>query len=341
LCRQRKSGILDGRQKTIKTPSKVQKPKAGNAQRANEGGMSFIPKSWQEIEPKAQALIRAAVDGKIILLEEALAHDPALAHERDHKGYTALEVATRAGQIGSIRVLIQYGEPEDPRKHGNLLWLATQDHQLEALKELLPRVDIQAIRKSSQNPLSMAAWRGWMPGLEAMAPFFDLDEPDGSEEKTPLINAAASGCLDAVRFLLPLCDANTQGQGGQTALFFAAAYGHHECVSLLLTRCNPRIEDDNGRTAVNAALEDKSNAKCFDLLFEHANEEEFARGLDFYGLENLPRAKARQEAAELREAVKSLPTASPEGLADASCSRDGDEPPAPQRPAAGRRPRSL
>src|SRR5476651_153967 len=36
LCRQRKSGILDGRQKTIKTPSKVQKPKAGNAQRANE-----------------------------------------------------------------------------------------------------------------------------------------------------------------------------------------------------------------------------------------------------------------------------------------------------------------
>jgi len=104
-------------------------------------------------------------------------------------------------------------------------------------------------------------------------------------DQHPLEEAAISGCLDIVKFLLDCCNCNLNGRGhfGRVLIHFAAEHGHLKLVKYLIEEksCDPSVLDGKGFTPLQlAAGEGHLNVVRY-LALEHAcNPLYIAQGVD-------------------------------------------------------------
>lgn len=164
----------------------------------------------------------------------------------DSRGVTPLMEAALAGDVRSMRLLVENGAAVNARrKNGRTaLMAAVQARSLEAVWFLVDRdadVNVQAGESISSNSkdtaLTMAASRGTAGILRAL---LARDADIGARNAmgyTALMQAAYSDYVDAesVRVLLHAgADITAKGEDGETALSLASKRGRTEIVELLM-----------------------------------------------------------------------------------------------------------
>jgi len=177
----------------------------------------------------------------------------------DFHGNTAIAWASRRGNEGVVRVLLEWSEvhsdaPGTDYGSAPLLWAAENGHE-GVVRILLERNDINPDKPDRQGrtPLSWASGGGHGGVVNMLLQRNDVnpDRPD-SFRRTPLTWASGSGREDVVRMLLERNDVNPNKPDlfRRTPLTWASGSGCEDVVRMLLERrdVNPDKADLFRRT---------------------------------------------------------------------------------------------
>ncbi len=123
----------------------------------------------------------------------------------------------------------------DPRgQHGLYLALRSGSAKVFTLLLQQPAVEIDTVNTAGETPLMMAALRGNLAAMQALAARGAALDRAGW---TPLHYAASSASADGVRWLLERgVNVNARAPNGNTPLMLAARYGSEDSVTALLNR---------------------------------------------------------------------------------------------------------
>jgi len=172
----------------------------------------------------------------------------------DFHGNTAIAWASRRGNEGVVRALLEWSEAHSgapSSEHGSapLLWAAVNGHE-GVVRILLEKKNINPDKpdRRGRTPLSWASGSGHEGVVRMLLERNDVN-PDKSDSKrqTPLWWASQSGREGVVRMLLERNDVNPNKQDFflATPLFEASINGHEGVVRVLLERndVNPNKQD--------------------------------------------------------------------------------------------------
>mmetsp|Transcript_37064 Transcript_37064/g.54451 ORF Transcript_37064/g.54451 Transcript_37064/m.54451 type:complete len:947 (-) Transcript_37064:79-2919(-) len=235
------------------------------------------------------ALMEASVGGHIDVVTELLAADATI-DATSRSGVTALWLAASEGKIEPVKVLLEAGaDPNIKRSDGIYpLLSACANGYLEVAQALIDAdVDVTATDAEGLNALMNASEDGnvelmkillsAMVNAKVAEGVFAEDEARAellnqfsNQGYTALIIAAASGKVDAVKFLLSEgANADSVHDTGVTALMYAAASGHHEAMRVLIEEGNADISATHTNEG-NALLEASTggNTDAVKLLIE-------------------------------------------------------------------------
>jgi len=218
----------------------------------------------------------------------------------DSMGCTPLAVAAKRGHAGCVRLLLPVSDPAAVSVAGFTPFAEAVRSGSFACAELLRSVsDVDALIGGSQMPLLfLAAAKNRVDMIAYLLPHANtlFVSPAGD---TALIVAAAAGCLDAVRLLIPFSDVLAKDEEeGATALMWAAESGNEEMASLLLSVSDPSATNKNRRTAFKLAIEAEKWGVA-DIL---ADDQHWPMAVLFMrrkGKALFPRTFARHEALAL------------------------------------------
>ncbi|KAE8304139.1 Kinase, NEK [Giardia duodenalis] len=145
-------------------------------------------------------------------------------------GATALILATRAGYLDVVKVLVDLEGNMTDSKGWFALAIASQRGYLDILNVLLPKEKNMRFRDGA-TALPIAAQYGQTEIVKALLPHYGkLQRSDG---ETALIRAAAYGRVECVKLLVDV-EAGLTRTDGKTALMLAAARGYEDCMNILL-----------------------------------------------------------------------------------------------------------
>ena len=115
-------------------------------------------------------------------------------------------------------------------------------------------------------PLMRAACTGNVYALRALLQS-NIDPDEAIDGATALYMASQNGHYQCVDLLLQSkANLDVQTNEGRTALYIASQTGHHQCVDLLLhSKANPDIQSNEGATALCIASQN-GHDQCVDLL---------------------------------------------------------------------------
>jgi ankyrin repeat protein len=189
--------------------------------------------------------IEASKQGDLEKVKEFLSKG-ADVNAQDDKGWTGLRLAFWYRKRECALFLLQYPEIKlDMEILTKEFTKASDRGDLKLVKELLPKVDVNAISHEGRNGL---------------------------------ILASRHNCLDCVSVILnnPRTDVNIKDSVGCTALMYASGYGNKEVVSLLLQhpKIDVNIKRDYGLTALIEAVY-KEHYDIISLLIDAGAEVPF------------------------------------------------------------------
>jgi ankyrin repeat protein len=163
------------------------------------------------------------------------------------EGETALMTAARAGDIASVKVLLDHGADIDAKEswHGEtaLMWAAAEKHPA-LMKTLIARgADVNARSNANkwERQVTSEPRDKWLP-MGAL---------------TPLMFSARQGCTDCEKVLLDAgADKNAVDPDGISAMLLAIINGHYDSADFLLSQgADPNLADKTGRTALYSAVD--------------------------------------------------------------------------------------
>lgn len=170
--------------------------------------------------------------------------------------YEDFFLAIERDDVATLRQLLARGmDPNtlDPRGH-HPLFLALRGGATQVVAALIaaPGIDVDAANPVGETPLMMAALRGDLDSMKALARRGARIDREGW---TPLHYAASGPSLPAIRWLLEQgVRVETRSPNGNSALMLAARYGPIDGALLLLERgADPRPRNDNGHDAASYA----------------------------------------------------------------------------------------
>lgn len=205
---------------------------------------------WRVAENKANALVYAAVAGRVTIMSQLLAAGADPKVECEFFSWTPLAAAAAAGREAVIEVWPQ--EALEGREYGDALELAAIGGHTGCVLRLLQR---WGDKWGSWNQLALfrTACKGKGEVVQALVgrPGVDVNTwfGAGGGEGTPLQAAAVRGHTKVVALLL---GAGAKA-GGQLGLWGAARRGHSEVVELLLKAGPPVITAGSVVDAEHAA----------------------------------------------------------------------------------------
>jgi len=197
---------------------------------------------------------------------------------QDDDGWTALQLAARAGAFGTVVLLCESGADIFLKdKHGQT---AVDCAKTDAIREYLVN-----FHKEKDSSLLGACRTG---NLETAQASIDgganVEAVDASGER-PLHVAAKHGYIDVVRKLVEKgADINSKGMYGNTALMKAAYWGKYDVVKYLkLWGAEMEAVNDDGLTALHLAAQD-GRFECVKYLVEHGAKVETCSNLGWTAL---------------------------------------------------------
>jgi len=170
-----------------------------------------------------------------------------------------LIVATRLGQLDSVKCLLEHGAnvnlEDSDRK--TALHHAASSGQSDVMKELLDnKAEVNARDNTWKTPLHYAADNGHLTAVKTCLSYgADVNKVDKSN-RTALYKAASNGHSDVMKELLGnKAEVNATDKHGQTPLHWAAVNGHLNAVIICLSYgADVNKVDNNNKTALmNAA----------------------------------------------------------------------------------------
>jgi len=174
-----------------------------------------------------------------IEISELLIEKGADLNVQDDEGKTVLMCASWGGARG-VLLLLQYPEIKlDMEILTKEFTKASDRGDLKLVKELLPKVDVNAISHKGRNGLILASRHNYLDCVSVILndPRTDVNLKD-SIGNTALMYASEYGYTDVVSLLLkhPKIDVNIKDDNGQTALVEAVYKEHYDIVSLLIDK---------------------------------------------------------------------------------------------------------
>lgn len=174
---------------------------------------SVAPNTQQGKDASAEArsapkIHRAAADGQIGPVSEAIKKDPQAVRLQDSSGYTALHHAAIGGHADIVELLLESG------------------------------AKIDGIGSRGETPLFLAASTGYVDVVKVLAAAGANVNKMSAEGRTPLHRAAMSGDLAVVQALLEAnADPTTKDRSGRTPLdaarYYKAGADNYKLVKLL------------------------------------------------------------------------------------------------------------
>ncbi|KAI4453107.1 ankyrin repeat ph and sec7 domain containing protein secg-related [Holotrichia oblita] len=189
----------------------------------------------------APAVIIAAKQGNIEMLEHLSALGADINAKQESNGCTALHIAAETGKSEVVTNLVHLG------------------------------ADLESKNKNNQTPAHRAVYNdNTSTGTELLALGAS---PNATETNlwTPMHHAAQAGKVDFInRLIAAKANANAQTADGWTPLHLAANAGRYECVETLVKngKANVTMKNNNGETALSFASA-RGDTKAVDFLIKN------------------------------------------------------------------------
>eukprot|EP00210_Caulerpa_lentillifera_P005555 g5314.t1 len=224
------------------------------------------------------AMLKAAENGNLEILKEAIAQGLTLNEENDN-GETCMKIACTHGQNEVVEFLLQYGCcPNDTSKVGSvspLILAASHGHEYCVASLLAAGADLTYQDERGWTPLHAACDNGKLHTVKVLVRYgieFDMDFLELRTETgwTALHNSARSGDVEILDTLVMVsCDINAQCNAGWTPLHVAVEMGHSDMVTHILKQptLQLNIKSKQGWTALHVAV-DQDNVEIGKLLIQ-------------------------------------------------------------------------
>jgi 26S proteasome non-ATPase regulatory subunit 10 len=211
----------------------------------------------------------AARDGKSLLLQSLLQHDPQGVNKKDQDGRTPLFWAISTGGPEASSVILKFIREHKPKNFDidetddsgwTALHLAASTGNLSVIDQLYQMVpDVNAQTTRGQTALHFATSKGHIDVVRSLLDHGASPRTKDSLNQTPLHRAAAIGSLPILKILVAAkCPINATDRSSWTALHHAYAEGHGDvAVELLHAGADPDRTDAEGLTPEEVAVDDK------------------------------------------------------------------------------------
>jgi ankyrin repeat protein len=180
----------------------------------------------------------AAMRGDDRRVRTALRRDPSLANEEDTCHHRPISAATRRGDMGMVRLLLEHGAdpslPEEGAPRGHALWVAVHDRRRDLVKLLLEHgADPNGMVESSGTPMDMARKE---PELLALLRAHGGNDPDnsGREELAVLIRERKFAEIERLVRQRPELIQDEEASWGDGIMAGWANQGDNEMLALLI-----------------------------------------------------------------------------------------------------------
>lgn len=184
----------------------------------------------------------------------------ALVDLADNRGRTALMTASRVGNAGAVRILLERGADRarrSPQGLNALHWAVEgRAANAETIRTLVQAgISFESPAADGSTPLLLAAMNGREAPVQALLELGARHDASNNSGLTPLMAAASAPSPEILRRLLDAgSDPNTKDATGRTALHYAVAKNAGIATALLLRRgANPEIMDNDGWKPIHLA----------------------------------------------------------------------------------------
>ena len=256
---------------------------------------------------KLNKFLEACSRGDLKAVKTGVKANRGVVNMRNEKGYTALYVACRWGQLETVKYLISAGSDKELRDEQGItpVFLASGMGHLEIVRILLSQgADKDKVDNRGATPLFIASQEGYLEIVRILLSEGDDKDKACHNETTPLFIASQQGHLEIVRLLLSVgADKDKANHNETTPLYVASQKGHLEIVQLLLSvGADKDKADTDVSTPLHAACFN-SDTKTAKLLLLAGSSKEI---INKFGRKALDLCPTEEMRAELEEAVASM-----------------------------------
>lgn len=277
----------------------VTDPRCGTSRRSclSEGAMNTSHNSLNCTKGGATPLMLATVAGRTDVMKSLLAVGADINAKEDGRGYTAIHLAVREGNLAAVEILLANEvHVSTASKYGDSsLHLAAIYGEVAVIRMLLAKdADVETVAERGETPLHKAALHGKVAAVDALISYganvngvntigstplhqaafscyvsaIDKLITFGGDvcsvdkyNRTPLHNAASSAPADAIEALIAEgADVNAVDMEGITPLHVAALRGNVAAIEVLVAhKANPFAADNKGYTPLNVFQQEERN----------------------------------------------------------------------------------
>lgn len=215
----------------------------------------LVDVNWRDLSSGRTALAFAAMSRQSSVVSLLMGTDGIVLDSADDQGHTPLSLATLAGDLATVRLLLRSGRlspncADRLELRTPLSWAALRG-RLDIVMELMEQegIDLNCRDVHGWTPLSLACRHGYADTVMQLLKTGEVDVnfQDRVWKRTPLMWASHFGHVDAVRLLLtsPGIIVDAVDIHGHSALSLAAHAGRRCVVDLILNtgQLGQRIED--------------------------------------------------------------------------------------------------